>query len=52
MCVELRLQGNLAKAATVAKAFALDGDAQFDVVFNCAAVTKYGQDDIVYKEVR
>ena len=45
------MQGNLSKQATVSKAFTLDDGAHFDVVFNCAAVTKYGQDDVVYKEV-
>eukprot|EP00042_Codosiga_hollandica_P036012 m.271446 g.271446 ORF g.271446 m.271446 type:complete len:388 (-) comp54778_c0_seq2:191-1354(-) len=43
-------QGNLARQPTVVKAFTHEDGAQFDVVINCAAVTKYGQDDLVYRE--
>jgi len=44
------MQGNLASAASIKKCFALDGDKSFDYVFNCAAETKYGQDEPIYKE--
>eukprot|EP00043_Microstomoeca_roanoka_P026867 m.12762 g.12762 ORF g.12762 m.12762 type:complete len:282 (+) comp7034_c0_seq1:86-931(+) len=43
------VQANLAKDAHVAKAFARE-EGPFDLVFNCAAMTKYGQDDLVYQE--
>lgn len=42
-------QGNLSKAPSVAKAFD-DAEGEFDVVINCAAMTKYGQSDAVYDE--
>jgi len=44
------MQGNLASAASIKKCFALEGDKSFDYVFNCAAETKYGQDEPIYKE--
>ena len=36
------MQGNLARPAAVAKAFASDAGG-FELVFNCAALTKFGQ---------
>lgn len=42
-------QCNLASKAGVEKAFQLD-DGKFSYVFNCAAETKYGQTEEVYKE--
>eukprot|EP00055_Hartaetosiga_balthica_P002925 m.5781 g.5781 ORF g.5781 m.5781 type:complete len:365 (-) comp2477_c0_seq1:1019-2113(-) len=42
------IQANLANDASVDKAFA--GDEPFDYVFNCAAMTKYGQGEAVYQE--
>jgi len=44
------VQGNLASAASIKKCFALDDGRSFDYVFNCAAETKYGQDEPIYKE--
>ena len=44
------MQANLARDASVAKVFKRDGDARFDFVINCAALTKYGQDEVVYEE--
>lgn len=43
-------QGNLTSPASIAKVFALDGGAKFNIVFNLAAETKYGQTDAVYAE--
>eukprot|EP00051_Salpingoeca_urceolata_P035832 m.31587 g.31587 ORF g.31587 m.31587 type:complete len:366 (+) comp9786_c0_seq1:194-1291(+) len=43
------VQANLARPANIAKAFT-HPDGEFDYVFNCAALTKYGQDEVVYKE--
>lgn len=43
------VQANLAKDAFVDKAFARD-QGPFDFVFNCAAMTKFGQDELVYQE--
>ncbi|EGD81082.1 hypothetical protein PTSG_11027 [Salpingoeca rosetta] len=43
------VQANLAKDAFVAKAFAREAG-PFDYVFNCAAMTKFGQDELVYQE--
>ena len=42
-------QGNLTSPASISKCFDLEGG-EFDLVFNCAAETKYGQTDEVYKE--
>ena len=42
------VQGNLVNAASVAKMFTIDGG--FDVVFNCAAETKLGQDEFLYEQ--
>eukprot|EP00053_Salpingoeca_punica_P007018 m.65000 g.65000 ORF g.65000 m.65000 type:complete len:366 (+) comp13961_c0_seq2:365-1462(+) len=44
------VQANLAREPNVKKAFQLDGGKSFDWVFNCAAMTKYGQGEAVYKE--
>ena len=41
------VQGNLSNAASIAKCFARDDGKEFDYVFNCAAETKYGQDEPV-----
>lgn len=43
------VQANLAKDAFVAKAFNREAG-PFDMVFNCAAMTKFGQDELVYQE--
>jgi len=43
------VQGNLTSPASITKCFAL-GDGTFDLVFNLAAETKYGQTDAVYQE--
>jgi len=42
-------QGNLTSAASIAKIFTLEGG-KFNLVFNLAAETKYGQTDAVYGE--
>ena len=42
------VQANLANDASVDKAFA--GDDPFDYVINCAAMTKFGQGEAVYRE--
>ena len=42
------VQGNLVNAASVEKMFTIEGG--FDVVFNCAAETKLGQDDLFYEQ--
>jgi len=42
-------QGNLTSAASIAKVFTLEGG-KFNLVFNVAAETKYGQTDAVYAE--
>jgi nucleoside-diphosphate-sugar epimerase len=42
-------QGNLTSAASIAKIFTLEGG-HFNIVFNLAAETKYGQTDAVYAE--
>jgi len=42
-------QGNLTSAASIAKIFTLEGG-KFNLVFNLAAETKYGQTDAVYAE--
>jgi len=42
-------QGNLTNAASIAKVFTLEGG-KFNLVFNLAAETKYGQTDAVYAE--
>jgi nucleoside-diphosphate-sugar epimerase len=42
-------QGNLTSAASIAKIFTLEGS-KFNLVFNLAAETKYGQTDAVYAE--
>jgi nucleoside-diphosphate-sugar epimerase len=44
------MQGNLSSAASIAKCFTLDGGREFDYVFNCAAETKYGQEEAIYLE--
>ena len=41
-------QGNLVNAASVEKMFTVEGG--FDVVFDCAAETKLGQDDCLYEQ--
>jgi len=43
------LQGNLTSPASIAKVFTLEGG-KFNIVFNLAAETKYGQTDAVYAE--
>eukprot|EP01107_Rhizomastix_libera_P002147 TRINITY_DN1384_c0_g1_i2.p1 TRINITY_DN1384_c0_g1~~TRINITY_DN1384_c0_g1_i2.p1 ORF type:complete len:381 (+),score=102.93 TRINITY_DN1384_c0_g1_i2:50-1144(+) len=43
------MQGNLTSAASIAKCFDLPGG-KFNFVFNCAAETKYGQDESIYQE--
>lgn len=44
-------QLDLTRDAKVDKAFEREGGTPpFDYVFNCAALTKYGQDDAVYQE--
>lgn len=43
------VQGNLTSADSVAKVFTL-ADGKFNIVFNLAAETKYGQTDAVYAE--
>jgi nucleoside-diphosphate-sugar epimerase len=42
-------QCNLAREASVSKVFS-DADGEFTLVFNCAAITKYGQENVVYEE--
>jgi len=42
-------QGNLTSAASIAKIFTIEGG-KFNLVFNLAAETKYGQTDAVYAE--
>jgi len=45
------MQSNLTSAAGIKKAFTPnEGDAKFDIVFNLAAETKYGQTEEVYAE--
>jgi len=44
------VQGNLSNAGSIAKCFARDDGKEFDYVFNCAAETKYGQDEPIYQE--
>lgn len=44
------MQGNLVNPASIEKAFGLDGNEPWDVVFNLAAETKYGQTEAVYEE--
>jgi len=45
------MQANLTSAAGMKKAFTpAEGDAKFDIVFNLAAETKYGQTEEVYAE--
>jgi len=43
-------QANLSAPASITKNFDPEGQATWDVVFNLAAETKYGQTDEVYKE--
>lgn len=43
------MQGNLTSPASIAKIFSLEGG-KFNIVFNLAAETKYGQTDAVYNE--
>jgi len=43
-------QGNLTSAASIAKVFTIEGGGKFNLVFNLAAETKYGQTDAVYAE--
>eukprot|EP00054_Salpingoeca_dolichothecata_P016831 m.99277 g.99277 ORF g.99277 m.99277 type:complete len:365 (-) comp22163_c0_seq1:351-1445(-) len=43
------VQANLAKAPSIEKAFT-HADGEFDYVFNCGAMTKYGQEALVYEE--
>jgi len=43
-------QGNLTSPASISKCFDLEGDEKFQLVFNCAAETKYSQTEEVYKE--
>jgi len=47
--VEYR-QGNLTNAQSIAKMFTLEDGAQFRIVINLAAETKYGQTEEVYNE--
>ncbi|EDR28549.1 dTDP-D-glucose 4,6-dehydratase, putative [Entamoeba dispar SAW760] len=42
------VQGNLVNAASVNKMFSIEGG--FDVVFDCAAETKLGQDEFMYEQ--
>lgn len=44
------VQGNLSSAASIAKCFTLEAGGEFDYVFNCAAETKYGQEEPIYQE--
>ncbi|KAN0022737.1 hypothetical protein ACTFIU_005473 [Dictyostelium citrinum] len=43
------MQGNLTNVASIAKCFALEGG-KFNIVFNLAGETKYGQTEAVYQE--
>jgi len=43
------MQGNLTSPASIAKVFTLEGG-KFNLVFNLAAETKYGQTEAVYQE--
>jgi len=43
-------QGNLTSAASIATCFALEGGQKFQYAFNCAAETKYGQEEAIYME--
>jgi len=43
-------QGNLTSNASIAKCFTLEEGGKFQLVFNLAAETKYGQTDEVYNE--
>jgi len=43
-------QGNLTNAASIARCYDLEGGEKFQLVFNLAAETKYGQTDAVYEE--
>jgi nucleoside-diphosphate-sugar epimerase len=43
-------QANLTREAMIDKAYEREGGAAFDYVFNCAALTKYGQEEVVYQE--
>jgi len=44
------MQGNLTSVASIAKIFAIEGGGKFNIVFNLAAETKYGQTEAVYNE--
>eukprot|EP01105_Mastigella_eilhardi_P014444 TRINITY_DN3291_c1_g1_i1.p1 TRINITY_DN3291_c1_g1~~TRINITY_DN3291_c1_g1_i1.p1 ORF type:complete len:368 (-),score=148.31 TRINITY_DN3291_c1_g1_i1:52-1155(-) len=44
------MQGNLTNAASIAKCFTLESGEKFNYVFNCAAETKYGQEEAIYME--
>lgn len=35
---------------SIAKCFTIDGGKEFDYVFNCAAETKFGQEEAIYKD--
>jgi len=43
-------QGNLCSAASIEKCFTLEDGGKFNIVFNCAGETKYGQTEEVYAE--
>jgi len=44
------MQGNLTSAASIARCFSIEGGGKFNLVFNLAAETKYGQTEAVYAE--
>lgn len=43
-------QGNLTNAGSIARCFDIEGGGKFNLVFNLAAETKYGQTEEVYQE--
>ncbi|KAH3745561.1 NAD-dependent epimerase/dehydratase family protein [Pelomyxa schiedti] len=43
-------QGNLTSPTSITACFALEGGQKFNYVFNCAAETKYGQEEPIYEE--
>lgn len=43
-------QANLCNAASCEKAFTIEGGGEFDIVFDLASETKYGQAEAVYEE--
>jgi len=44
------IQGNLSSPGSIAKCFTIEGGREFDFVFNCAAESKYGQEEAIYNE--